>query len=136
MRAQDNLTRILRTVPTEDRWHPVLVRYLAHVNGRVRALGREPGPHHHPPEPPHEPEARRRFEGKIAGLRFDRFGDFEGFTLDTEGGLRDFFSRERAVEELVNRAWRWRIAILVVAERHEHRDRPLSIVLLRPPADE
>jgi hypothetical protein len=131
------LTRVLRTVPTEDRWHPVLVRYLAQVNGRVYALGGEPEPHPRPPEPPHhEPEATRRFEGKIAGLRFDRFGDFEGFTLDTEDGLRDFFSRERAVEELVNRAWRRRIAILVVAERHEHRHRPLSITLLRPPADE
>jgi L-Lysine epsilon oxidase N-terminal/L-lysine epsilon oxidase C-terminal domain len=137
LRARDNLTRVLHTVPTEDRWHPVLVRYLAQVNGRIHALGGEPEPPPRPPEPPHhEPEATRRFEGKIAGLRFDRFGDFEGFTLDTEDGLRDFFSRERAVEELVNRAWRRRIAILIVAERHEHRHRPLSISLLRPPADE
>ena len=133
LRARDNLTRVLPTVPTEDRWRPVLVRYLEQVNGRVRALGGEP----EPPEP-HRPEheATRRFEGKVAGLRFDRFGDFEGFTLDTENGLRDFFSRERAVEELVSRACRRRIAILVIAERYEHRDRLLSIVLLRPPADE
>jgi hypothetical protein len=136
-----NLQRVIGTVPAENRWHPVMVRYLEQVASRVHALGGgRPEPHPQPrpePEPHREPrEETRRFEGKIAGLRFDRFGDFEGFTLDTEGGLCDFLSRERAVEELVTRAWRTRIAIQVVAEVREDRHRPLSIVLLRPPTDD
>jgi hypothetical protein len=140
-RARANLTRVLPTVPTENRWHPVMVRYLAQVTGRVNALGDGgPGPHHEPPEPQGGdghglPEARVRFEGKIAGIRFDRFGDFEGFILDTKDGHRDFRSREREVELLVTRAWRRRITVLVLAEQHQAHH-PRSIILLRPAADE
>jgi hypothetical protein len=139
-RTLANLQRVIGTVPSENRWHPVLLRYLHQITGRVHALGGgEPEPHPEPPKPHgegHEPrEEKIRFEGKVAGLRFDRFGDFEGFALDTEDGLRDFFSREREVEILVSRAWRQRIAIVVVAERHSEHE-PQSIVLLRPPSGE
>jgi hypothetical protein len=36
---------------------------------------------------------------------------------------------------LVSKAWRRRIAILVLAEKHEER-KPLSIIFLRPPTDD
>ena len=40
---------------------------------------------------PHERgEERIHFVGKIAAIVYDRFGDFEGFTLDTEDGARSF----------------------------------------------
>jgi len=70
----------------------------------------------------------------VCGLIFDRFGDFEGFWLDTEDGRRHFRSREKEVEELVRAVWSKRIPILVVVD-NEDRMEPRRIVLLRPPAD-
>jgi hypothetical protein len=82
--------------------------------------------------PKHPHEERQAFTGKIAGLIFDRFGDFEGFLLDTEGE-RKFLSREREVAELAERVWRDRLRITVWTERDEPH-RPLSIIILQPPS--
>jgi L-Lysine epsilon oxidase N-terminal/L-lysine epsilon oxidase C-terminal domain len=123
------LKRVIATVPLENRWYPVLQRYLSQVDHRIISLGGKPGPGHHPPG-----EERVCYEGKVSGLRFDRFGDFEGFSLDTEDGERTFRSREKEVEKLVREAWAGRIPILVIVEK-DNRKEPQSIVLLRPPAD-
>jgi hypothetical protein len=80
-----------------------------------------------------EREERRAFTGKIAGLIFDHFGDFDGFLLETEEGERKFLSREKDVEELAERAWRERLRITVCAERDQPH-RPLSIIIREPPA--
>jgi murein tripeptide amidase MpaA len=134
---------IARAIPHSNRWFPVFRRYLEQVAGRVIAFGGDPtqilpsptgegrGPHRRPEEP--EGEKRRAFTGKIAGLIFDRFGDFEGFVLDTEDGDRKFFSREKAMEELAERAWVERLRITVWAERDEPH-RPLSTIVREPPA--
>jgi L-Lysine epsilon oxidase N-terminal/L-lysine epsilon oxidase C-terminal domain len=116
------IERVVGKIPAENRWFPVFQRYISQLGARVKALGGEPGPG----------EERIDYEGKISGLLFDRFGDFEGFWLDTEDGKRRFYSREKHVEELVRTAWTQRIAVLVIVERHE-REKPLNIVLLRPP---
>jgi hypothetical protein len=132
---------IAQAIPFNNRWYPVFVRYLDLIGGRVTAFGGDPTqilpsptgdglPKPPCPEPGEEPLA---FTGKIAGLIFDRFGDFEGFLLDTEDGERRFFSRERDLAELAERAWRERLRITVVAERHEPH-RPLSIIVRQPPA--
>jgi len=76
---------------------------------------------------------RIEFTGKITGLIFDRFGDFEGFLLDTKDGDRRFTSREREVEELAERVWRCRLNITVWTERDEPH-RALSIIVHQPPA--
>jgi len=47
----------------------------------------------------------------VSGLVFDRSGEFEAFTLDTERGPRTFFSREAEVEQLAGRAWRERLLV-------------------------
>jgi hypothetical protein len=47
---------------------------------------------------------RIHYTGKVSSLIFDRFGDFEGFVLETERGRRRFESRERDVEILIERA--------------------------------
>ena len=67
--------------------------------------------------------------GKVAGLVFDRFGDFEGFVLeDLQGGEHRFDSREMDVRQLVNRAWEDRIMTTVLTHHHlPHR--PVSIIL-------
>jgi hypothetical protein len=122
-RAAVNLRRVIDTIPHENRWFPVIQRYLSQVTGKVKALGGRD----------ERRDERARFEGKIAGICFDRFGDFEGFWLDTEDGKRSFHSREKEVEELVREAWTGRIAVMVFVER-EDRDEVNSIVLLRPPA--
>jgi hypothetical protein len=55
------------------------------------------------------------WSGKVSGLLFDHFGDFEGFTLESySGGQRRVFSREGAVLELARNAWRERVVVTVV----------------------
>lgn len=146
-RSLVNLRRVIGTIPHENRWYPVMHRYLSQVDGRVKALGGGDDPRHGPKEGREEHEehdrehdgerreARLRFEGKIAGLCFDSFGDFEGFWLKTGDDLRRFYSRERAMEAVVNKAWRQRIALLVITEEHEPHE-PHSVVFLRVPSED
>jgi hypothetical protein len=129
---------IAEAIPRHSRWHPVFGRYLHQIAGRVTAFGGDPTlilpsptgdgiPKHRP-----RPEARIHFTGKVAGLIFDRFGDFDGFLLDTEDGERSFSSREKDIAQLVERAWRERLRITVSAERHSPH-KPESIIVREPP---
>lgn len=147
-RALLNLRRVTSTIPTENRWHPVMHRYLTQVASKVNALGggdddghddddhgndqdRDRDHDRHPDHRDHE----ELFEGKIAGVRYDSFGDFEGFTLRTEHGLHDFSTRERDVETIITRAWRQQIAVLIITANHA-RHQPKSIVFLRAPTQD
>jgi hypothetical protein len=71
--------------------------------------------------------------GKIAGLIFDHFGDFEGFILESELCEHRFFSRETEIRTLAERVWEERLRITVWAERDEPH-RPLRIIVRQPPA--
>jgi hypothetical protein len=132
---------IFEAIPHHSRWRPVFRRYWERMAGRMTSFGRHPtlilpsptgdGRKHRQHEPP-AGEQREAFTGKIESLVFDRFGDFEGFMLDTEDGSRKFYSREEEVEELAERAWRERIRITVYVERHQPH-RPVSIIR-QPPA--
>jgi hypothetical protein len=139
---------IEQAIPLQNRWYPVFKRYVDQVGGRVLGFGGNPtqiqpsptGDVRPPPreeeegeEEEREREERRAFTGKIAGLIFDHFGDFEGFLLDTEDGERRFLSHEKDVEALAERAWRERLRLTVWAERDEPH-RPSSIVVRQPPA--
>jgi uncharacterized membrane protein YgcG len=73
------------------------------------------------------------FTGKVVGLVFDRFGEFEGFILDTEHGEHEFSTMERDVQDLVERVWRERLRITVVT-RSGHPHRPVSIMIRDLPA--
>ena len=129
-------------MPPQRRWYSVFQRYLEGIADRVRGLGGDPteilpsptgdGRKHHLPEEP-ECEKRIALTGKITGLIFDHFGDFEGFLLGTEECEHRFFSREKEMKELAERAWRERLRITVWAER-EAPHRPLSIIVHIPPA--
>jgi kumamolisin len=71
--------------------------------------------------------------GKIVSLIFDRFGDFNGFVLDTENGEeRRFNSQDKGIALLAERVWRERIRTTVVAESEKSR-RPLEFILREPP---
>ncbi len=134
---------IAEAIPHHSRWYPVFLRYLELIAGRVRAFGGDPT--HILPSPtgdggrkPHrreEPEREERMAvtGKITGLIFDHFGDFEGFLLDTEECEHRFLSREKEMKELAERAWRERLRVTVWAER-DAPHRPLSVVVHVPPA--
>ena len=68
--------------------------------------------------------------GKVEALHYDRFGDFESFTLETMGGaLRRFHSHEPRIGELARRAWQERARIAVKRDA-EHAHRPVSISFL------
>lgn len=137
---------IAEAIPIESRWHPVFERYIDVIGQRVRAFGGDPthvppSPYGHPrllePQPGSDHdrshgEGRVRHTGKVSGLMFDRFGDFEGFVLATDGGDRRYVSREREIEALAERAWRERLRVTVVAERDEPSS-PGSIVIWEPP---
>lgn len=119
------------------RWYPVLQRYISYVTGRVKGFGGKPGAI----EPglggiivrgKEHGEERIGYTGKVSAIVYDRFGDFEGFFLDTEDGERTFRSTEHEIEALAQRAWAERILITVFAERHEPH-RPMSIVFRRAP---
>ena len=128
---------IYKAIAQKSRWHPVFRRYLDQIAGRVRGFGGDPGriepsptgdvPHRH-----HDRE-RHHLTGKIAGVIYDRFGDFEGFHLLTEDGHEHaFHAREHAVEAIVRQAWLERMVVTVYVE-HRHSKTPVSIVLVRAP---
>jgi hypothetical protein len=150
--------RLAAMSPT-NRWYPVLRRYISYLSGRVDGLGGKaggvppsfggfptpgtpggghgghgghdgPGGNGHPRDHDDDHPAGN---GKVAGLIFDAFGDFEGFLLETGTRERVFDSRERDVWQLAERAWRERLRITVLTEPGEpHRIR--SIIVREPPA--
>jgi hypothetical protein len=104
-------------MPTERRWYPVLQRYIDYVIGRVRGFGGDPakiepsptGWVHGLPKPrtgeDEDGDRRDGVRGKIEGLIYDHFGDFEGFVLESqEGRQRRFWSRKRGIEEVAKAA--------------------------------
>lgn len=133
---------IFQAIPVDSRWYQVFVRYLDVVADRVKAFGGDPTliqpsatgdvtPDHEYHQPPGA-EERLPHTGKISGLIFDRFGDFEGFKLETEEGERTYLTREGEIEALAERAWRERLRLTVWSERDEPR-RPSLIIIGEPP---
>lgn len=56
------------------------------------------------------------WSGKVSGLLFDHFGDFEGFVLEAyDGSQHRFYSREVSVLEIVRAAWEERPVVTVIS---------------------
>jgi hypothetical protein len=128
------------SISASDRWHPVLRRYVDYVSARVNGMGGNAATipaaangYYPVPETGHGvPVQDHHYTGKIAGIVYDRFGDFDGFLLETEAGEnRMFRSTESAVEALVRRAWEDRTLVTVHAD-HLHPEWVASIILRRP----
>jgi hypothetical protein len=133
-----------------NRWVPVLKRWIGLIEGRVSGLGANPakikpspwgasgpprlGPGHGTGHRPGDGfEHRREATGKVDGVVYDRFGDFEGFRLLSEEGHKHaYHSSEGEIEELVRYAWIERIVITVISEDHDP-VRPVRIILRRAP---
>ena len=134
------LRAIQQSIPLNNRWFLVFKKYLEQIADRVKALGGNPdtilpspfGEGQKPGKRKDDGELREIFYGKVAGIIYDHFGDFEGFILETEDGERTFRSKEHQVEDLVKCAWQERIAVKVIAERHAI-SIPVSIIYLNAP---
>ena len=125
-------------MPPQKRWYPVLQRYIGDLAGRVQGFGGNPS--QIPPsetgqvpglgaKKPH-PGWEKEFTGKIVGIIYDHFGDFEGFVLEDErGGQHRFESRERPMLTVVQRAWDERLRVRVIAER-DRENEPRKVILL------
>ena len=72
-----------------------------------------------------------RFVGKVEALAYDRFGDFDSFSLKTASGeIHHFDSAETRIGELARRAWQERAQIAVkVDPGHPHRPAGISFVV-------
>jgi len=70
------------------------------------------------------------WSGKVSGLLFDHFGDFEGFTLESYAGAhRRFFSRETRILKIAESAWRERHVVTVITV--SAKSRAVARLLLR-----
>jgi hypothetical protein len=143
--ADENLLAILKwrlgLIGPSNRWYPILLRYIGYLSGRINGMGGNasgilPSPNgYQPPSPPPgspgKPTGEHQYTGKVIGIRYDRFGDFEGFTILSKNGQEHRFrGREPQVHELLRRAWIERTLISVFVESHDP-DWPASIVLER-----
>ena len=133
---------IAGNVQTQSRWHPVMQRYIEQLAGRVSGFGGDPGKIHPSPtgsipigpcddgEKHHE---HYEATGKVNGIVFDHFGDFEGFVLESRfGELWRFYSRERHVLEIVRNAFEERRVVTVVRQSERKNDVVSIIVRLSP----
>ena len=124
----------LQALATTDRWYPVLARYIELLSERVDGLGGDPNvippsfggylPGAEPGRP--EPPEGRVLSGKVCEVLFDCFGDFEGFILCTCEREHRIASHEPAVRELVLRACRERLELVVTID--ESRIRALRVL--------
>ena len=144
--TDENLLAILKwrlgLIDPSNRWYPVLVRWIGYLSGRITGMGGDPtkippSPNGYQPPAKHpapgKPHREHRHTGKVNGVVYDRFGDFEGFHLLTEEGReRIYFSREDEIEDLVRYAWRERVVITVLSEAHRS-EIPVKIILRRAP---
>jgi hypothetical protein len=123
-----------------SRWRPVLERLVSYIGRRVDGAGGDAGAvgpslwgfHHRGPKPVGGSEQGREWTGKVSDLVFDKFGDFEGFWLETWDGKVRFTACEPEIEDLARQAWTERILVSVYAEAGSP-ERPRAIVFRRSP---
>ena len=117
---------IYEAIPANNRWHPIFERYTSALAAQIHALGGDanavlPSPSGVWTTGGERNGDREHFVGKIDGLIYDRFGDFEGFILETERGRTfEFFSRESHMELVARRAWWDRLRVTVTPEAADH----------------
>jgi hypothetical protein len=106
------LRQISLAIPKGNRWEPVFARYLDALTGRVIGLGGDPSVSPEP-KPPGPGGKRVQITGKVGRIFYDCFGDFEGFDLEDCDECHHFRSRERPIEEVIHRACRERMLVMV-----------------------
>jgi hypothetical protein len=150
---------ILSILSSGDRWYPVIERYVCEIALRVKIFGGDPNgiapfpggavpgrPVHpgrggghpvrgggHPGDSGHSPTCDQiERTGKIEGLEFDRFGDFDSFILHVDTGAKTvYYARERHLAELARWAWQAQYRVTVFSST-QHPNRPDRIILHTP----
>jgi hypothetical protein len=133
---------VIGVLPKTDRYYPVLLRYLAGLAASVDAYGgnatsiaaSQSGAIPEQVGTPVGLAAKDEMSntGKIECLIYDRFGDFEGFVLETDSDEKlRYHSRESHIAELANWVWNARIRITVFSQ-HYARRAPTRILLHAP----
>ncbi len=141
----------LSNMSPANRWVPVLKRYIGFIEGRLQGIGVDPNSIKPSPYGASGPPKRigsggshrgddgcghdhdHEATGKVNGVIYDRFGDFEGFCLLSEEGCeRRYWSREHEIEELIRYAWVARVVITVFSWVHEQ-EVPIKIILRHAP---
>lgn len=149
------LRYIEQSVPFETKWWPVFKRYVDIYIGRVSGMGGDPGlvvatgdgDWKHPckghdgghgdgghGDGGHDGDGDRddaaredQVTGKVVALKYDHFGDFTGFVVETaHDGHVPVWSTERRVERLAHQAWVSRAVVRVWLLEH-HRVDTLSL---------
>ena len=127
--------RLQQTSPN-NRWYPVLKRYVDYLIGRVDAFGGDGGSI--VPSPSGVAPGTTKgggltgggsvveYTGKVCELIFDCFGDVEGFVLETCSGSHRFQTRERGAARLLLRALRHSLTLSVFVGHH-HRIHKLIV---------
>lgn len=114
----------LTQLASTDRWHPVLVRYAEYLAARIDGLGGDsasitPSRDGVPPRTGARGDGHTAV-GRVADVGFDCYGELESFTLDACcDGRHTFQAREPGVRDLVLRALRERLTLVVVTKDAE-----------------
>lgn len=157
--AEENTLAIMKWRLTQtaynNRWYPVLVRYVEYLSRRVDAFGGEAsnikpypcGVLRRPICPPHGRGGGGgggdgglgpcgaggdrdviEMTGKVSEVLYNCFGEFEGFVLRSCSSSHGFVSCEKGIGELVMRACHDRLTLSVFVERAgEHRIRRVAV---------
>jgi hypothetical protein len=130
---------IAKSIPSASRWHPIFERFLGQVAGRVKGFGGDPGqilpsgtgalPGDGKRLEPCREHSPVKFIGKIAGLVYDHFGDFDGFILE-EGcdRVRRFRSRECRLAHVLHEAWKDHATVTVLTDSRDE-SCPIEVIV-------
>ncbi len=137
---------IKKAIPSQSRWYPVFERYLKLMAGRVEGMGGDPtkikpsgwgvvpGKKGHGQDDDGDDEGlgqrgEEEICGKVVGLVYNHFGDFEAFLVEIGcGARRKFVSKEVRVERLAREAWESRCTVAVIVSE-KHPECPVRIIL-------
>lgn len=109
----------LEGMSPSNRWYPVLQRYVKYISERVKGLGGNPNlilasPKGAPEEVLEPCREHARFIGKVVKINYDCFGDFQGFVLSDCCKEHEFKSNEPGLSELIIKAFRDRLKLVVI----------------------
>jgi hypothetical protein len=111
----------LTQIAATNRWHPVLTRYAEYLAARIDGLGGDsttikPSLDGAPPTGSTQGDPHTH-SGRVVDVAFDCYGELEGFTIEACcGGRHSFPAREPGIRDLVMRALRERLTLVVVTE--------------------
>jgi hypothetical protein len=120
---------IITTIPTDNRWYPLMQRYVHHLGLKVDALGGDATTVHGNPDGsgrPYDPQRERPDKepgvgrdsctGLVRDVLYDCHGRLEGFVLESCESARRFKGCEPSLEHLILRACRERSQVTVFGE--------------------